>query len=959
MSFEESPHLNYTADTTQYGSDGPNHVIQTVKTAKTLELDIDLNLTPELTKEEKIEIAYEQIKRDEALLKVGYFDDRTNEYDLTTSGERSRNSGFVVNQSGHVYKRILSELDRLNNGLEAEDMRAEYKLVQLLSRVFDSTERDEMAKLAAFIATQNVIQGTQIGLANTPPERTIVRRIGQQITFEAFIANLRDHHPRLVSLLARNQLSDPSTGTSRRIKIVYKKIGEVVPDTFEWPPFTDSDILKIGNFLANCVYDGCYVETKSQRLPSGKPARLPVFETIHVPTAKGTREKAIVLTKEGKTLLEEMTEHIFQQTYAIPPMLYPPKPWSLTTAGGYYTSQPEPLSSLVHNSAGTIPSENAISALNNLQSIPWQINRYIFNVLCELSKEHIEVGSFRSFNAEAYRILTDPNISPDDEALPWDQALTEEEVLRRNRAYAIRKQWELDEDKRKAVAVTPERVLSAAAAIMEDLEDYGLDCFFVPWFMDNRTRMYPAVDTLSPQGSDFQKALLLFKEGSPKSDASYRDILISIATTYGNGVDKLSLDERMDWAKQFVAKISDDFHPILNVVDDPLSEASRSIWFEADEPFQFLSLCKEYVDVFIRCTQQTHHVSSGRDATCSGIQITGALLRDQRTCELVNVLPSPNNRPQDAYAAVAEEAVKLLSDDAWLFQKVKKREEARKLRADKELKAWEAEEGRVESLRPQPYTPRSFEETKAAIPLDQIDRSVAKMVVMLTPYGGTFPTMLEHVRKQLQKKGIKLPGPDYTVITHALMEGMTVALRAFGEVNSWFKTLAKAAIASKKDSADVSIVWETPNGSVIRQEYYPEDANTVRTFTNEAGVVRSYNSKRTNYDKLNRRKMQTALAANVVHSLDANIIQDAICDYEGRAFTAVHDCIYGPSGTLSELTDRIKAAFYNTTVSSDPLGRMLELNLPEEESRQELPILQYGDAEISMEALSNSSYLFS
>ena len=959
MSFEESPHEYYTTETTQSGLSEQTSVSVERNTSEQLVLDVDLDNLPILTKEEKIEIAYEQTKRDEALLKLGYDDPVMQETELTTAGKLSRDSSFIVHQAGNVYRQIKRAWQQLQDDAVAEDAVTNRVLLQLLARIFESTDTEEMIKVAAFIATKNTIAGTQIGLASTPPERTTVRKIGQEVAFEAFSRFLKEVHPRLLSIISKYQLSDQVKGTAKRIKLSYQKASEYSAGTLEWQQLTDKEHIRIGEFLATCVYDGCYVEDKEHLNPQGEPYRHFVFETINVPMSKTRREKAIVLTKQGEQLLEELVEFNFSKVYANPPMLFPPKPW-VNGCGGYYTKQPEPLSQMVHNSAGTRPSETAIKALNNLQSIAWQVNTYIFNVLVELSKEQIEVGSFRSHNSEAYKLLTDPILNPEDEELQWDNSLlTDDEVLRRNRAYAIRKQWEDDEEMNKRKAMSPARVLSTTAQLLEDLEDYGLDCFYVPWFMDNRTRMYPAVDTLSPQGSDYQKALMLFKRGTKKSDESYHDILVSIGTTFGNGIDKLSFEGRKNWAKKFLAKLSGDFHPVVSMVEDPISEAHRELWFAAEEPFQFLALCKEYVDVFIKGIQDTHHVSGGRDATCSGIQITGALLRDERTCELVNVLPGPTDEPQDAYGAVAAEAIKLLTNDDWLLQRVTKREENRKLAAEREIKAFEQDENPIEELRPRPYEPRSFEETKAALPLDHIDRSVAKMVVMLTPYGGSYRTMLGHVTEKLKKKGVKIHYSDYSIITHALIEGMTIALRAFSEVNAWFKTLAKATIDSSRPDSNLVIQWLTPNGSQVIQEYYKDDADQVSTATRQTGVVRTYASKRTNYDKLNKSKMQTALAANVVHSLDANIIQDAIADYKKTAFTAVHDCIYGPSGALGPLTDRIKEAFYATTVKANPLATIVELNLPDEQSRETLPVLQYGKAKITKAALKKSHYLFS
>ena len=105
--------------------------------------------------------------------------------------------------------------------------------------------------------------------------------------------------------------------------------------------------------------------------------------------------------------------------------------------------------------------------------------------------------------------------------------------------------------------------------------------------------------------------------------------------------------------------------------------------------------------------------------------------------------------------------------------------------------------------------------------------------------------------------------------------------------------------------------------------------------------------------------MQSALAANTVHSLDATLLQLALHDYEGKCFTTVHDCVYGPSGILDELVDRIKDAFYEV-VSGDFLYLMLvENNLQDNDALvAQLRAMTHEDDGL-LESIKESKYLFS
>jgi DNA-directed RNA polymerase len=284
------------------------------------------------------------------------------------------------------------------------------------------------------------------------------------------------------------------------------------------------------------------------------------------------------------------------------------------------------------------------------------------------------------------------------------------------------------------------------------------------------------------------------------------------------------------------------------------------------------------------------HVPIGYDATCSGLQLLGSFVRDPETCRLVNVTPSET--PQDAYGEVARKARDILSDpDRWRM--LAKRED----------------------------------DESHDIPINMVDRSVAKKVVMLIPYGGSYDTLVNHVRIATKDWGLKIR--DSHTLTKALIQGMDEAVPGFFALNKWFKDVAAAILASGKRE----IVWATPTGSIIHQVYMKpvlKPINTVALGISNYKDPDHHHSKKnlvvdeSKEGELNKRKNQTALAANWTHSMDAAVLQEAFHDFE-LPFSTVHDCLYAPAGAIPEANRRIREAFVKVT-SSDMLQAFLDMN---------------------------------
>ena len=120
--------------------------------------------------------------------------------------------------------------------------------------------------------------------------------------------------------------------------------------------------------------------------------------------------------------------------------------------------------------------------------------------------------------------------------------------------------------------------------------------------------------------------------------------------------------------------------------------------------------------------------------------------------------------------------------------------------------------------------------------------------------------------------------------------------------------------------------WKTANGSLIVQEYLEPLTDRVETYAMGGSTYwrpivntkgeRTAGSCRITFqagysDEIKESKTETALAANWTHSQDAVIVQDTVHDWEGNYF-AVHDCFYGPAGTMKEMTAKARKSFHNT-----------------------------------------------
>ena len=426
--------------------------------------------------------------------------------------------------------------------------------------------------------------------------------IGHAVEDECQIRHYEEVCPGLLETLKENYWHK-SIGTNQKIVVIKTLMKRY--NVEHWKPWGRSIRVKLGGWLLDCIMEssGWFTHTKLRE------GRKTITYVLPTPEFLDIKDDVIANAELFSPLAW--------------PMLVPPRDWSNDEVGGYMLNEVMQGHDLVrrgdrHRIQGEIP----LAFLNKIQKVGYKLNPFIIDVAEFLLKKGVAVGKFL------------PIIHYDLPPKPVDIAENSEsrKTYRRKTAEVLNKQAQ---ETRRSCRT---RMTMKAVDRFKDREE-----FFIPWSFDYRGRAYPIPAFLTPQDTDFGKALIRFSNESDVTFDSHKWLAFNVATTYGR--DKDTWDERQQWAK-------DNVDLIMRVATDPIDNIGD--WEGAEEPWQFLAACDEFYHCVVLQDRPTTGLMIATDATCSGLQILAGLARDKSTAKLVNVLPS--SRPQDAYAVVAEKS---------------------------------------------------------------------------------------------------------------------------------------------------------------------------------------------------------------------------------------------------------------------------------------------------------------
>lgn len=350
-----------------------------------------------------------------------------------------------------------------------------------------------------------------------------------------------------------------------------------------------------------------------------------IFDEVRIPASRRNGKllkpaRGVALSAGAMRDVQELAAFLAAARPVNPPCVAKPVPWSDIQGGGYHFR----LLPLVRR-AGSEQTRRLrkasdsgklkliYGALNALQSVPWRINKRLFEVALAVINK---------------------GVTP---AHVW-RPVKRSPALSAPRGHAAR-----SKNKAMRSRVTGQGLAMAVAAANKEHPR-----IYFPHNIDFRGRVYPAVDFLSPQGNDLQRGLLEFANGDPLDGRGVWWLKVHLANTYGE--DKVSFAKRVEWAE----KHEED---ILACAEDPLG----STFWRASEiktPWQFLAACFAWRDYRKDGAGSRCHIPVMLDGSCSAFQHYAAALRDDQVAPLVNLIKG--DAPGDLYEAVTRSVRKMV-----------------------------------------------------------------------------------------------------------------------------------------------------------------------------------------------------------------------------------------------------------------------------------------------------------
>lgn len=657
-----------------------------------------------------------------------------------------------------------------------------------------------------------------------------------------------------------------------------------------------------------------------------------LFEVVTTYKSKHRSETVIRLTEEGVVLFSQLRESMAWMQPIHRPMVVPPRPWTSMSTGCYYEERAartvklvrtfnKDHQKLIRNAIADGQMDYVMQGVNAVQSTAWTINQPILDIVQWAFDEGIE-----GLGLPANDLLVLPAKVDKDQ---WEAMTLDQKKGRRIELGGIH-------EKNRGI-------VSDQAVLLRDLETAAelraYHSFWLPHNLDFRGRVYP-VPHFSHQRADHIKAMFQFANGEPLGEYGAGWLMVHLANCGDfNKVSKKTFDDRQRW-------VEDNEFFILSVARDPKGTVSQ--WKEADSPFMFLAACLEYAQ-WVKEGRSDLFVSSlaiALDGSNSGLQHYSAALRSADEAALVSLTPC--ELPADLYQTVAD-----------------------KVKAQMELEAAEGDEMAVRCL---------------AI---GITRNLVKRNVMTFAYSsaqfGFKQQLLDDMMKPLNdqvflKKAdsnpYAIPRLDKDGVATGQLDGgfsasgylaakvwkaVTETVTKATEGMEFFKKVASALAHEKQP-----LVWTTPLGLPVMHKYsiwetkevelalYDRSMPVVDAKAHDkvvedgenVGVLRRVrlNIRTKPTDRIDKLKARSAVAPNVIHSMDGSHLLLTVLNaqQEGMTdFALIHDSFGAHAGKTQRFFQIIRESFVEMYTDYCPFEETLAYaqSVLSDEGQDKLPEL--------------------
>ena len=403
---------------------------------------------------------------------------------------------------------------------------------------------------------------------------------------------------------------------------------------------------------------------------------------------------------------------------------------------------------------------------------------------------------------------------------------------------------------------------------------------------DYRGRIYYAESFLEFQGSDLARSLFLFANKKEVDEDGFKWMLIHAANSYNASysinelkkidwlstdyiaylkeegletisVDKMTLDDRVKWAKNNISFINDCARDL----------AVRS---EAEKPYSFLAVCIEISNCLTSKGPYFSGLPIPIDGSNNGWQHLAAMSKDKQAGELVSLVPTKIQK--DFYVAVAKDLIKIMPD--WFAAK--------------------------------------------KMPMKDIRKGIAKRGSMTRAYSAGKQRIAKNMYDDCHVEGFTvkydITEDDCTMLAGNLIKAINTVCNGPLKTTKYLQKIAEHELNAGRNTLE----WHTPSGfPVIYKAYLQHERKQRGTIKGIVGNKDGRVMHVIKVDVLNkdtgekvpcRRSFASGISPNVVHSYDAAHMANTINVFNA-GFAAVHDSFSTHASDVDWLQDVTKMTF--------------------------------------------------
>ncbi len=493
----------------------------------------------------------------------------------------------------------------------------------------------------------------------------------------------------------------------------------------------------------------------------------------------------------------------------------------------------------------TLDLSDAFEAVNLIQSTPWRVNLSVYSIMSRAWDAGSQIGNvppkYHEDGKQILRILPSRLQDMTPEARRADPEF---------RTWATRQR---DIHEFNADLMSEVKTFGSLMAVATQFAQYPE--FFHPHKLDWRQRAYPVSSFLTPQGDQFNKALIEFADGKRMGENDNAPAWLAIHGANCYGVDKVSFEDRIAW-------VWDHHDEILESAMFPLE---THFWQDADggsKAWPFLAFCMEWLAYSIAGDDHITHLPIALDGSNSGLQHLSAMLRDQDGAEITCV--APGAAPLDVYQMIADSVEDALMDRS----------------------GYPTDDGMW-----------------AGIWRGKVSRKVCKQPTMTYTYSATVTGMRDQIvsaLRALDAKARSMGQPSYLEFTDELQTNHQAAGYLAPIVRDAIANRMKKAaeameflqgVAKVFSKTGLPLRWYTPLGVPVVQYYAATTSKLKDVFIN--GQRHRLKIHVDSPNRLNKKRATSGVSPNFVHSMDSTHLLwttlKCLDDYDIIDFSMIHD----------------------------------------------------------------------